>query len=87
MGFFKAHSTPSLVLGCGTGLILLLLSLRWKTGKKIYIYPIFILLLFLDAFFSYRFVMTWKVFPPGVFSLLTSSLIIYLYKNKKINII
>ncbi|MDJ0651753.1 MAG: TMEM14 family protein [Simkaniaceae bacterium] len=76
LGFIMKQSTPSLVAGSFFSLSLLFASVKTMTCHRWGVIMIFILLLALDAFFSYRFLTTQKFFPSGAMLLLTTSVII-----------
>jgi len=76
VGFILKKSTPSLVAGGFFGLALLWASVLHFTYRKWGIYLAFALLFLLEAFFSYRFILTEAFFPAGMMLILTSGFII-----------
>ncbi len=72
MGFVMKRSLPSLVMGSLFGLSLLYLSIKILTFHRFGLMASVVLILLLDAFFSYRFVTTQTFFPAGAMLLLTT---------------
>jgi len=86
MGFIMKHSLPSLIAGSLFGLSLLFTSIKTFAMRKWGLYASFGLILFLDAFFSYRFVISYALFPAGVMLLVsTTTLVILLLKLRKLS--
>lgn len=86
MGFFLKKSLPSLFGGSLCGLTLLLLSTLTFTYKKWSLYTSLAVILFLDIFFSYRFLLNYKFFPAGLMLIIsTLTLILLISKLKKLN--
>ena len=84
MGFAMTKSTPSLVMGGVFGLSLLFLSVKMMTFHRWAVLTGPILILALDAFFSYRFIITQSFFPAGaMLSLTTLTLIALMFFLKK----
>lgn len=84
MGFAMKESTPSLVMGSVFGLSLLYLSVKIMTFHRWGLLAAALLILLLDAFFSYRFVITQALFPAGAMLFLTTTtlLILMLFLKK-----
>ncbi|HEX4840085.1 MAG TPA: TMEM14 family protein, partial [Rhabdochlamydiaceae bacterium] len=78
IGYLKAGSEASLVMGGISGL-LLLISSGGMFSKKYFKKAVFftlVLTLILDAFFSYRFMTTMKFLPSGLLALVSIGVII-----------
>ena len=71
MGHVKAASRASLIMGIVFGGLLLFAAVGLYLKKRLALWSTVALLIVLDAFFTYRFTLTHKFFPPGLFSLLT----------------
>lgn len=71
MGYSQAASVASLLMGSLFGIVLIGCSFSVYKKRKGGAVLALIALLVLDAFFTYRYVATSKVFPAGVFSLLS----------------
>ena len=79
VGFFVAHSTPSLVASSLTTVLLLGTGYFIRQGACWAYSTTMAILTFLLVFFGYRFYITqWKPFPGGVMLLLTGALLAYL---------
>jgi len=76
MGFVMKKSMPSLLMGSFFGLSLLYLSIKIMTFYRWGLYTAIVLTLALDAFFSYRFVLTQTLFPAGAMLLLTTAVLL-----------
>ena len=76
MGFIKKGSTPSLVAGGLFGLALLWASVLHFTYRKWGVYLAFSLMLLLEAFFSYRYIMTEAFIPSGLMLILNSTFVV-----------
>lgn len=76
VGYFKAGSTPSLIMGVLSTLLLTLLTLLYRRGSKLAGSGLLLIVLALDAFFSWRFIKTLSLFPAGFFSLFSTILLI-----------
>lgn len=85
MGFAMKKSMPSLVMGSLFGLSLLYLSVKILTFHRWGLMTAIVLILLLDAFFSYRFVITQALFPAGAMLLLTTAtLLVLMFILKKL---
>lgn len=79
IGFFVAHSTPSLVASSLTTLLLLGMGYFIRKGACWAYTATLGILTFLLVFFGYRFYIShWKPFPGGAMVLLTAALLAYL---------
>ena len=84
-GFIMKQSMPSLIMGSLFGLSLLYLSIKVMTFHRWGLVTTIILILLLDAFFSYRFVVTQTLFPAGAMLILTTAtLLILMFVLKKL---
>jgi len=77
-GHVKAGSTASLISGIIFGLALSLCSLGIAKGKALAHYSALILVFFLDAFFTLRFIKTQHFMPAGLMSLLSFLMLLFL---------
>ena len=85
MGFAMKQSMASLVMGGLFGLSLLYLSVKIMTFHRWGLMTAIVLILLLDAFFSYRFVTTQTLFPAGAMLLLTTAtLLVLMFILKKL---
>jgi uncharacterized membrane protein (UPF0136 family) len=71
MGYIKAGSTISLVLGSVSGLFLLSTMIATWKGKMIGLYSAIFYAGILDAFFTYRLVKTQQFMPSGIMCILS----------------
>lgn len=71
MGHLKSMSTASLIMGGIFGIMLILASIGMFKNKLFSAYFAILLTLVLDAFFTYRFFLTYKFFPAGFMSILS----------------
>lgn len=71
IGHLQAGSAASLITGASFGILLLLSSIGMFRDHLFPTYAALILTLLLDAFFTYRWVLTMKFFPAGIMSLLS----------------
>ncbi len=78
MGFIKAGSVASLIMGCGFGLTVIFSRKNRRLG-----FPV-LLVCILDAFFSYRFYLSMKWMPAGLMLTLSSAvLLLIIFQNRK----
>ncbi len=70
MGYVKAASFPSLIMGLSFGIILCLSAWGMFQDHLFPAYVGIILILALDAFFTYRWLLTYKFFPAGLMSII-----------------
>jgi len=71
MGQVKAASTLSLVMGTVFGVLLLLCGIGTLRDKLFPAYMGIVLTLLLDAFFTYRFMVTMKFMPAGMMCIIS----------------
>lgn len=84
IGFYKAGSIPSLIMGVVSATPLILFSLLYKKGKNWAGQCLLLTVFALDSFFSWRYVKTHAFMPAGAFTILSSILLITIYlKTKK----
>lgn len=65
-GHLKSASTASLICGIVFGVILFMSAIGMFHNKLFSAYAALISTFLLDAFFSYRFLLTWKFMPAGM---------------------
>lgn len=78
MGYIKADSTASLLMGSIFGLLLLLSAIGIITHIYLTAYLAILLTLILDAFFTYRWLITFKFMPAGLMSIISFVVLIIL---------
>ena len=78
IGFITKKSLPSLLMGSLFGLSLLFASVKILTLRKWALYFALGLILTLDAFFSYRLVTSFTLFPAGIMVIITMVVLILL---------
>lgn len=82
IGYFKAHSTPSLLMGILSTFFLILFTVLYQKSSKLGArragYGLLFTVVILDAFFSWRWIKTLALFPAGFFSILSTILLITL---------
>lgn len=87
IGHYKAHSMASLVSGISFGALLLGISWALLKNKLTGMYSALVVAFALDAFFTYRLVISHKFFPSGFMSIISIvviiALTIYLRKETK----
>lgn len=86
MGYIKAHSTASVVMGSIFGLLLLLSALGMLGHIYLAAYLAILLTLALDAFFTYRWLLSFKFMPSGLMSIVSLVVLIaltYLVKTRR----
>lgn len=82
IGYYKAHSLPSLAMG---SIFAILLGVSaWGMYKKCNYsyYSALILSALLTAFFAFRFATTYKFFPPGMMCLVSLGVLVTLLFNR-----
>ena len=85
-GYILKNSLSSLLMGGLFALSLVFTSVHTLAFRKWGLYVSFGLILLLDAFFSYRFVITQVFFPAGLMLFIsTLTLIILILKLRKLN--
>jgi len=78
VGYLKAHSMASIVMGSIAG-FLLLLSALGMMGKLASLAHLALIITFiLDAFFTYRWVLSMKFMPSGVMSIISTIVLVIL---------
>ncbi len=83
MGFIKAQSIPSLIMGGFTGTLLLVLAWGiWHACKYSY-WLAFAISTFLTAFFAYRYWSTMAIMPSGVMAIISLIVAILLIINRE----
>lgn len=83
MGYLKGHSIPSLIAGTSSFFLLACCAYGMQQRSKKALYSTLVITLALDAFFMYRFISTFKLFPQGIFSLISLSFLVFLIFNIK----
>jgi len=84
MGFLKAASMASLIMGGIFGVLLILSAIGMLRNKLFPAYVGLILVLLLDGFFTYRYLLTYSFFPSGFMCLLSLFVLIinvFLFKK------
>lgn len=76
MGRLKAASTASLVTGVGFGLLAIVLSIGIFKRSLFSAYFALILTFLLDAFFTYRLLLTMKFMPSGLMAIISTIVLI-----------
>ena len=76
IGHMKAASTPSLITGTIFGILLLMSAVGMFKDKLFSAYLAVILTLILDAFFTYRWLLTFKFMPSGLMTLISIGVLI-----------
>lgn len=71
MGQVMAKSTTSLIMGLFSGLLLLLTGMGMYKNNLLSAYIAILFTLALDAFFTYRFLLTFSLFPAGIMCILS----------------
>ncbi len=82
-GYYKAASIASLVMGLSFAALMTLFTLLLRQGKAWAGQTLLVVVLALDFFFSWRYMQTHKLMPAGLFSILTSILLIIIYLRLK----
>lgn len=89
IGFIKAQSIPSLIMGGFTGTLLFVLAWGiWHSCKYSY-WLAFAISMFLTAFFAYRYWSTMVFMPAGlmaIISLIVAMLLIFNREPKKLSV-
>ncbi|NIV93163.1 hypothetical protein GWN42_10260 [candidate division KSB1 bacterium] len=79
MGYAKAKSRPSLIMGSVFGLLILVSSWLLFGGNKMGWNLAFILSVFLTLFFAYRFKVSRKFMPAGLMVVLSLITVVVLF--------
>ncbi len=80
MGYIKANSHPSLIMGTLSALLFFILAFQ---KGRIANYATMTLAFMMGLFFSYRGYSTHQFFPAGVIVILSLALVIYLLSSSK----
>jgi uncharacterized membrane protein (UPF0136 family) len=83
IGYYKAGSVASLVMGFIFATLMTLLTLLRRKGNNWAGHALLGVVLALDCFFSWRYIKTQALIPSGVFSIFTSILLIVIYLTLK----
>lgn len=83
IGYYKAGSTVSLVMGLVFATLITVLTLLLRKGKAWAGQTLLGVVLVLDCFFSWRYIKTGVLIPSGLFSILTAILLIVIYLRLK----
>ena len=83
LGYYKAASVASLVMGLSFAALITLFTLLLRQGKTWAGQVLLVVVLALDFFFSWRYMKTHQLMPAGLFSILTSILLIIIYLRLK----
>ena len=83
MGYATAGSLPSLIMGTTFAVLLGIAAFGMYKGCNFSRIGATVLLAVLFVFFSYRFLTTYKFFPPGIVALLSLGLLFCLLFCKK----
>ncbi len=76
VGRIQADSAASLVMGISFGVLLLLSSISMFKEHLLGTYLGIILILLLDAFFTFRWLLTFKFLPPGLMSIISTVVLV-----------
>lgn len=83
IGYVVAHSMISLIASTLCALLLLTCSFFiWQDSETAYRIAL-MLVLSLFLFFGYRFLLTYKLMPAGIMTLISVSLLSYLFVERK----
>lgn len=82
-GYVKAGSVMSLVMGVVFTLFLTLFTLQYRKGKAWAGQLLLLTVLALDTFFSMRYIKTQALMPAGLFTILSSILLVIIYLRTK----
>jgi uncharacterized membrane protein (UPF0136 family) len=83
IGFYKAGSVMSLVMGVVFTVLLTLFTLQYRKGKNWAGQCLLLTVLALDSFFSWRYLKTHALMPSGLFLVLSSILLVLIYFHTK----
>lgn len=76
MGYVKAASAASLIMGSIFGVLLVISAIGMMRKRLFSAYFAILLTLFLDAFFAYRWMFSFKFMPSGLMSLLSLAVLL-----------
>lgn len=71
IGYIQAASTISLIMGICFSILIFLAAIGMFKDRLLPCYLGIILILILDAFFTYRWLFTFKFFPAGLMSIIS----------------
>ena len=83
VGYYKAGSTASLIMGLTSSTLLIFFTLLYRSGKGWAGQCLLLTVLALDSFFSWRFIKTQAFMPAGLFAILSSALLVAVYLHTK----
>jgi uncharacterized membrane protein (UPF0136 family) len=83
MGYLKKGSLMSLVMGVVFSLLISLWTVLHAKGRKWAGSWLLLTVLVLDSFFSWRYIKTEALMPAGIFTILSSILLIIIYLQIK----
>ncbi len=83
MGYVKSGSVMSLAMGTLFSLFLTLFTLQYQRGKRWAGQCLLLTVLLLDGFFSVRYLKTQALMPAGLFTVLSSILLVIIYLRTK----
>jgi uncharacterized membrane protein (UPF0136 family) len=83
MGYYKAGSVASLVMGLVFTFLLTSFTLLYRKGRQWAGQALLLSVLALDTFFCWRYIKTQALFPGGFFVILTSILLVIIYLHIK----
>ena len=83
IGYYKAGSVASLVMGLVFSALITAFTLLLHKGKSWAGQALLGVVLLLDCFFSWRYMKTQALVPSGLFSILTAILLIVIYLRLK----
>jgi len=83
MGYLKKDSLPSLIMGVVFSLFLTVFTYHYSKGKKWAGSWLLMTVLVLDSFFSWRYIKTHSLMPAGLFTILSSILLVIIYLQIK----
>ncbi|MBS0629081.1 MAG: TMEM14 family protein [Verrucomicrobia bacterium] len=78
IGFLKANSTTSIVVGSISGFLLLLTALGMMGRMVAPAYLALAITLILDAFFTYRWIATYNFMPSGLMTVISTLVLLVL---------
>lgn len=79
IGFAKANSVPSLVMGASFGIVLAICGWAILKGSTISIYVAALFALLLTCFFAYRYLSSYIFMPAGLMTILSIAALITLF--------
>lgn len=79
IGYLKAHSTASVVMGSICGFLLLLSALGLMGRMRAPAYLALFVTFVLDVFFTYRWIFSLKFMPSGLMSVISTIVLVILF--------